>query len=134
MKMTSRAVTPRRLHIAMPVLIMGILYWLSSITGTPLPDDPAHYALFRWISPSVQNILHVPAFAALSCAWCWALRAWQRVQVVRLTAAFAITAAYGVSDEWHQSFVPGRYASLTDVVLDVGGGVLGIWVAARFRS
>src|SRR3954471_15332155 len=98
-----RSVTPRRPHVALPVLIMGILYWLSSIPGTPLPDDPAHYALFRWISPSVQNTLHVPAFAALAWALCWALRAWQRVPVVRLTAAFAITAAYGVFDEWHQS-------------------------------
>jgi VanZ family protein len=38
---------------------------------------------------------------------------------------------YGVFDEWHQSFVPGRYASLTDVALDVAGAVLGIWLAAR---
>jgi VanZ family protein len=44
--------------------------------------------------------------------------------------ACAIASAYGVFDEWHQSFVPGRYASLTDVTLDVAGAVLGIWLAA----
>src|SRR5436190_5232358 len=63
-----------------------------------------------------------------------ALRAWQRVPVARLTAALAITAAYGVFDEWHQSFVPGRCASLIDVVLDVAGAAFGVWLATRFRS
>jgi VanZ family protein len=33
-----------------------------------------------------------------------------------------------VFDEWNQSFVPGRYGSLTDVVLDVTGAVLGSWL------
>jgi VanZ family protein len=39
-----------------------------------------------------------------------------------------------VFDEWHQSFVPGRFASLTDVVLNVLGAVLGIWLATRAVS
>jgi VanZ family protein len=97
-----------------------------------LPDDPAHYALFRWISPSVQNTLHVPAFAALSWAWYWTLEAWLPSSVARVICGWAIAAAYGVFDEWHQSFVPGRYASLTDVMLDVAGAAFGIWLASRF--
>jgi VanZ family protein len=115
-------------------MIMGVLYWLSSVPGTPLPDDPAHYALFHWIPPSVQNTLHVPAFAALSWAWCWALEAWLRVPVARVIGACAIASTYGVFDEWHQSFVPGRYASLTDVALNITGIAFGIWLATRFGS
>ena len=109
---------------------MAVLYWLSSLPGTPLPDDPAIYALFYWISPSVQNAMHVPAYAALAWAWRWALGAWLRRSSARAAGACAIASIYGVSDEWHQSFVPGRYASLTDVMLDVAGAVLGIWIAA----
>jgi hypothetical protein len=126
--------TPTKRHVALPLLIMGVLYWLSSLPGTPLPDDPALYALFYWMSPSVQNALHVPAYAALGGAWCWALGAWLRVPVARAIGACAIASAYGVLDEWHQSFVPGRYASLTDVALDVAGAVLGIWLVAWIRS
>lgn len=39
------------------------------------------------------------------------------------TAAFAWLAAslYGLSDEWHQSFVPGRHASARDAVADCLG-------------
>jgi len=129
----SRAI-PKKLHVAFPLLIMGLLYWLSSLPGTPLPDDPACYAMFYWVPPSVQNALHVPAYAAHAWAWCWAFGAWLRVPVARAIGACAIASAYGVFDEWHQSFVPGRYASLTDVTLDIADAVLGIWLVAWIRS
>ncbi len=122
--------TPKKIHAAMPLLIMAVLYWLSSIPGTQLPDSPALYSLFYWITPSVQNALHVPAYAALSGASHWALGAWLRGSSRRAIGACMIASAYGVFDEWHQSFVPGRYASLTDVMLNVTGAALGIWITA----
>jgi VanZ family protein len=39
--------------------------------------------------------------------------------------AFAFCVAYGVSDEWHQSFVPGRHADPWDVAKDAAGAVAG---------
>jgi VanZ family protein len=125
---------PRKSHVALPVLIMIVLYGLSSLPGLPLPDDPAHYALIRWVPPAAQNALHVPAYATLSLAWSWALRAWLRAPAATLAAGGAIASAYGVLDEWHQSFVPGRYASLVDVLLDVLGAALGSWLAARLAG
>jgi len=125
---------PSKLHVGLPLLMMGAFYWLSSLPGTPMPDDPALYGLFYWVPPSAQNALHVPAYAALAWSWCWALGAWLRVPVTRAIAACAITSVYGVFDEWHQSFVPGRYASLTDVTLNVAGAVVGIWLAAWIAS
>ena len=127
-------VTPGRLRIALPLLIMGAFYWLSTLPGTPSPDDPALYAVFYWVPPSVQNALHVPTYAALAWAWHWTLGAWLRVSSARAIVACAIASVYGVFDEWHQSFVPGRYASLTDVTLDVAGAALGIWLAAWIGS
>ncbi|MDH5536774.1 MAG: hypothetical protein OEZ08_14555 [Betaproteobacteria bacterium] len=47
-------------HIALPLLIIGMLYWFSSLPGTLLLDDLALYAVFYWVPPSVQNALHVP--------------------------------------------------------------------------
>ena len=126
--------TPSKLLVGLPLLIMGAFYWLSSLPGTPMPDDPALYGLFYWVPPSAQNALHVPAYAALAWSWCWALGAWLPVPVARAFAACSIASAYGVFDEWHQSFVPGRYASLTDVILNVAGAVLGIWLAAWIGS
>jgi len=46
----------------------------------------------------------------------------------RLLACFLILVAYSLTDEYHQSFVPGRTASLTDCGIDSVGGALGMLV------
>jgi len=37
-----------------------------------------------------------------------------------------VSTLYGVSDEWHQSLVPGRDASVWDVVKDFGGAAVAV--------
>ena len=37
----------------------------------------------------------------------------------------AIGIIYGVSDEWHQSFVPGRNPSISDLLADAMGVLMG---------
>jgi hypothetical protein len=126
--------TPRKCYVMLPLLMMGVLYGFSSLPGVSSPNDPARYALLRWVPPAAQNALHVPAYAVLSWAWSWALRAWVRAPAARALGACAIASAYGVIDEWHQSFVPGRFASLADVVLNVLGATLGTWLAVWAAS
>src|SRR5262245_8857594 len=127
-------VIPSKIHVSLPLLLMAVCYWFSSLPGTPLPDDFALYRLLNWLSPTVQNMLHVPAYAALTLAWRWALRAWLRTPAARMRGACAIAFAWGLLDEWHQAFVPGRFASLTDVALNATGVALGIWLAAWIGS
>ncbi|HEY9776980.1 MAG TPA: VanZ family protein [Planktothrix sp.] len=50
--------------------------------------------------------------------------------------AFAITVLYSMSDEYHQSFVPGRTATINDVIYDSCGAlaawlVISIWLRLR---
>jgi VanZ family protein len=55
----------------------------------------------------------------------------------RAAGAVAITIAYGGTDEWHQSFVPGRDADLHDVWADAIGavaGAAGCWAWGIIRS
>lgn len=47
-------------------------------------------------------------------------------------AAVAIVAAYAALDEFHQSFVPGRTAAVSDVLLDTAGGVAAQLIAGLF--
>jgi VanZ family protein len=48
---------------------------------------------------------------------------------VRLgVCVFAFCVLYGVSDEWHQSFVPGRQSDPWDVVKDAAGTLIGLGV------
>ena len=51
--------------------------------------------------------------------------------------AFGISVGYGISDEFHQSFVPGRHASPLDVMADAIGAVLGLcllYLAIKHRE
>ncbi len=86
--------------------------------------------MVTWVPPALQNLLHVPLFAGLAWLWCWALEAWP----ARAPGVIAglVTAAYGVVDELHQAFVPGRYGSLTDMSLNIVGAAVGIWVYRRW--
>jgi VanZ family protein len=41
---------------------------------------------------------------------------------------------YGLLDEWHQTFVPGRYGSFTDAGFNVIGAVIGLWIYRSWFS
>ena len=49
-------------------------------------------------------------------------------------AAFILVAVYALSDEFHQSFIPSRGASIRDSLIDSIGGLLALlWLAWRTR-
>jgi VanZ family protein len=51
--------------------------------------------------------------------------------------ALAIVFFYAASDEFHQLFVPTRTAHVTDVLIDTGGGAIGLfalWMIGRWRK
>jgi len=45
---------------------------------------------------------------------------------VMLLTAFLFSFLYAVSDEWHQSFIPGRSCELRDVLIDSAGALCGL--------
>lgn len=54
----------------------------------------------------------------------------------RVAAAIVVATLYGVSDEFHQLFVPGRSADRYDVLADCAGATLGAglgWLAGAAR-
>jgi len=54
---------------------------------------------------------------------------WRRIAGATLLGAFVITVLYGVSDEFHQSFVPGRTPDVADVAADAAGAALALTAA-----
>lgn len=108
-----------------PLLLMAAIYYSSSQSGGgPAPVDSARLVL-DWL----HNLLHVPAYALLAASWCLALP--QRQSWPGALLIFALTVGYGVLDEWHQSFVPGRQCSAGDLLLDAVGAGLGIRLSNR---
>ena len=54
--------------------------------------------------------------------------AWTEKAHVRSGIAFFLSGAYAVTDEWYQAGVPGRTGSLGDLLADLLGVMLGVWL------
>jgi len=117
---------------AYPILalvITGLIVYLSSI-----PD----LAIVRAGSKADQilsNLAHIPAYGILTFMW---LKSFNGSLRHRSRAVFNGLILIGlllfsITDEIHQSFVPGRTASALDVGLDLLGIFLGlaIWRASE---
>jgi VanZ family protein len=100
---------------------MAALFWASS-RAIPFPELPP--ALL-----SMDKLLHALAFGVLAAllAGAFARDAGRVNRMVALAALVA--AAYGATDEWHQSFVPGRNPDPGDLLADAVGASAGALVA-----
>ena len=117
-------VTARRWWILAGLYMAG-LFALSSVKDTKTDTGIEEY----FPPPSVQNALHVPAYAGLSYLMWRGLRG-PRVRAALLAAVLAT--AYGVTDEIHQMFVEGRTASVTDAIANAFGAfAVAGWAAVR---
>ncbi len=103
---------------------MGLIFYLSSISATGLEPgtqdlEPVAAAMAYWQAEYGSAIGHVYLYSVLSVLiqaafWSWGLGF--RVQWV-IAAAVAAT-LFGISDEYHQSFVMGRSATVMDGLID----------------
>ncbi len=106
------------------ILWMVALFALSSLPGDT-DTDLAPLSPITWVPPALQNLLHLPAYALLGWLWYHALASHRWTPTLTLLAAFVLASLYGAFDELHQVFVPGRFASLTDLAANVIGSALG---------
>ena len=119
---------------APPLLLMGLIFVLSAIPGRV---EEGMFRVLTELDPTWQNLLHIPVFALLQYLWLRAFALIGKTGTVPVVLSFIFTLGYGALDELHQYFVPGRYASLLDVLLDGGGavlGVLGFWGLRKIRG
>jgi VanZ family protein len=74
-----------------------------------------------------DTLLHLGIYGLLGAALLHAFADARAERVTRATVLAAIAASllYGLSDEFHQSFVPGRTPDVMDLVMDVIGASIG---------
>ena len=106
----------------LPVILMGMIFLLSSIPGDV---EGGVLKVITTLEPSLQNLLHIPLFGLLQFLWLRGFASRGTTGAAAIVASFCITLSYGALDELHQYFVPGRYASLLDLGLNLLGVVLG---------
>jgi VanZ family protein len=101
---------------------MGGLYYLSTQSNLAPPT------LFGF----QDKLTHAGAYGLLALLLTLALTSpGSRAGWAAVLSATLIATVYGISDEWHQSMVPGRDASLYDLTADAIGAFLGS-ALARF--
>lgn len=110
---------------------MSGIYWLSSIPGEADPQNPLLSGIILWTPPAVQNLAHIPLFGILALLWYRSLGTWIVKGRLLSGSAFLLASGFGIFDEWHQLHVPGRYASFTDISLNILGAAIAIWLLSR---
>jgi VanZ family protein len=114
----------RGLYRVLPsVFLMGAIFLASSLTMPPgasvgLPDLVFHFGEFFALGLLTARMVD-PGMGGK--------RSWVRPLLI----AFSLVAVYGLLDEVHQAFVPGRNPSLADFLVDASAGLAGI-LAYRF--
>ena len=99
------------------VVWMGLIFAVSAQPSLPEAPDPLFDTLLK-------KLAHMTEYAILC------LLLWSALPAETPWWAWAVAVLYAVSDEVHQTFVPGRNGWIVDVLIDsVGAGLaaLTIW-------
>jgi len=105
-----------------------VLFWIALaawcaatwlLSSRSHPDRDLGVSLPDWLAHGIEYA--VGGFCAYG-----AFRTVGKGRTASLAIAFCVL--WGLGDEWHQSFVPGRDSALADVLADGAGGALGTLV------
>jgi VanZ family protein len=122
--MVSRLMSSLALRWAAVIAWMGLIFFLSA-----QPDLPN-------LTPGLPGLEeiggHLTVYAVLAALLWWALHG----TGIRYPATWALVLAvlYGATDEYHQSFVPGRNMSLDDLIVDLIGASAALLIIAVLHA
>lgn len=110
-----------KLKLWLPVIIWAaIIFWFSSLAiNKPAP--------FSWPDFIMKKTAHVTEYAIFY--WLLFRAISQKNKLVgRKSFIFSliIVILFALSDEWHQTFIPGREGTLRDVGFDTIGGLFSL--------
>lgn len=113
-----RSVSSAGIYWFITAAYMVLIYSLSSKSDISLP-----------VITNFDKLMHMCAYILLSFLFYISLRESGINKYIFITA-FILTVIYGISDEVHQSFVPGRDSSIGDVIADSTGAFVGALIAS----
>ena len=99
------------------VLLMALIFFLSSLSEIPEPPGGMSDV---GVHAAVNGVLGVLLLRAVAGG------RWSGMTAGSAAIAVALTAIFGATDEYHQSFVVGRFAEGRDLIADVLGAGVGV--------
>lgn len=106
------------LDFTLLLLYCLIIYWLSDQATLPVP----HLFSFQ------DKILHVGAYFIMGVLAWRSFRHLLNRSIILALLSITFCSLYGISDEWHQSFVAGRFSDIADWLADTGGAALAVFL------
>ena len=107
------------------ILWMGVIFALSATPSIATPLEPA-------FDFTLKKLAHITVYAILTILLFRALRLHITNKDHAVVTAALLTILYALSDEWHQTFVPGREGTLRDVGIDAIGAVgMSMWLRIK---
>ena len=97
-------------------MVMIVIFTVSSFPSTSIPN----YGTYDFL---VKKSSHLIGYTLLGLAYCHAVRV---RDARRAFLVWILAVLYATSDEFHQSFVPGRTAWVVDLLIDATGAFLGV--------
>lgn len=111
---------------------MGVIYRFSDTPGLKsvpvaqrlglLPGSLSAQSAY-WLEWILRKSAHLASFGLLALLLAWALGAVLDRRRA-LAMALGLTLLYAITDEFHQSFIPGRQGRWYDVLIDTTGAAL----------
>ncbi len=111
----------KQVYLVLTVLWAGVIFIGSSIPGSTLPSAPDNVSV-------VVHITEYLIFGLLLMQVFWAYYG-----CFKLVDTFVIGILYGLSDELHQYFVPGRFVDPMDMAYNVIGLLFGVMIFVVFH-
>jgi VanZ family protein len=119
---TSLLVNPLLRYWLPPAVWMVLIFILSAQPALPHYPD----TLLDTILKKAAHVIEYGILAFL--LWRALSRGQGALSRSALVTAFVVSVLYAVSDEYHQTFVPGRNGRLVDVGIDVVGALVALLV------
>ena len=132
------------------ILWAGFIFMMSTSEFSSARTLNFIYPVLLWLLPFashdtlmllhelIRKGAHITEYFVFSLLLLHGIRAGRKEWRLRWALiALGIAALYASSDEFHQVFVPGRHASLWDVMIDVTGAALAqvaVHLFARWRN
>ena len=103
---------------------MLLIFLVSAQSSSHLPN-------FDWADALVKKGGHAIGYAILAFLY------WRGFELKENKGwvAWLLAVSYAITDEFHQSFVPGRHSAIWDLLIfDNAGALISVWLTARYRK